>query len=468
MNVTMKKINWKKTLPLVLSFSALLVMSVSTAVVASVQFTQADQKRWFTGSRVQVSERSPIEYNETNNDQLYSVGCAVIDNTGSESIFVPTKLNREWGAFGVGKPSDVGIFNCPLNGICGTADATNTLNNPNTGSERCSDGLYSSTDSVGSDGTYNWNCNGQFGGTNASCSANRIVNGSCGADNGGLFYNTPTNLCNSGNPSSVSGGSGSNFSWTCNGSNTGSTASCSATYQSTGPYTLGPWGGCSTNCGTGVQTRTVTCNFDSCTGESNSSRACTEGSNTCGWTSYGSYGSCSTSCGNGSRYRTRTCTTGAPGSAHCVGSATQATSCSAGSSTCGWGGFGGWGACSNTCGSGTQYRYRSCNVAGYCSGSTSESRACSSTAGCAGCTFLRPYAWPVQTGATQAGSCVEGASTHSPMVHGQTIGFSAQRCTNNGNGLQVYTCVGAGSVTCTNGVKTFSNDSCRGQAGQIQ
>jgi predicted outer membrane repeat protein len=51
------------------------------------------------------------------------------------------------------------------------------------------------------------------------------VNGVCGSDNGKTLSSPPTNLCNTGTPSTVSG-SGP-WSWTCVGSNGGTTANCS-------------------------------------------------------------------------------------------------------------------------------------------------------------------------------------------------------------------------------------------------
>ncbi len=68
-------------------------------------------------------------------------------------------------------------------------------------------------------------------GSNASCSANLITNGICGSSNGGSFPSAPTtNLCSAGTASAVSG-SGP-WTWTCNGINGGTTASCSASLSS--------------------------------------------------------------------------------------------------------------------------------------------------------------------------------------------------------------------------------------------
>ncbi len=55
-----------------------------------------------------------------------------------------------------------------------------------------------------------------------------IVDGSCGTANGSIFESAPTlNLCNAGTSSAVSGDGP--WTWSCNGSNGGSNASCSAT-----------------------------------------------------------------------------------------------------------------------------------------------------------------------------------------------------------------------------------------------
>src|ERR1019366_5500523 len=51
------------------------------------------------------------------------------------------------------------------------------------------------------------------------------TNGVCGSDNGQSLSSPPTDLCNSGTPSAVSGNNP--WSWTCAGVDGGATASCS-------------------------------------------------------------------------------------------------------------------------------------------------------------------------------------------------------------------------------------------------
>jgi 2',3'-cyclic-nucleotide 2'-phosphodiesterase (5'-nucleotidase family) len=69
---------------------------------------------------------------------------------------------------------------------------------------------------------------------NTTCTANftaNPINGACGSDNGQTLAATvPANLCSAGSASAVSG-NGHPWTWTCAGSNNGSTANCSAAIQ---------------------------------------------------------------------------------------------------------------------------------------------------------------------------------------------------------------------------------------------
>lgn len=123
--------------------------------------------------------------------------------------------------------ADIGYWNLstPSVGSCGSANGSSISVAP--ASNLCSAGTAST---VTGNGPWNWNCIGINGGTNAICSASPTVvpvTGSCGFANSGSFTAAPSNnLCNSGTASSVSG-SGP-WSWTCSGSNGGSSASCIA------------------------------------------------------------------------------------------------------------------------------------------------------------------------------------------------------------------------------------------------
>jgi len=112
-----------------------------------------------------------------------------------------------------------------VNGACGSSNGTTVSSTPST--NLCSFGTASS---VSGSGPWNWTCNGSNGGTTVSCSASRAVsgtNGVCGTANGATVASVPTtNRCSIGTASPVSG-SGP-WNWTCAGSNGGITASCSA------------------------------------------------------------------------------------------------------------------------------------------------------------------------------------------------------------------------------------------------
>jgi hypothetical protein len=109
---------------------------------------------------------------------------------------------------------------CTTNGACGAADGGMFSAQPS--SDLCSAGT---AQNVSGSGPWSWTCAGSGGGTNASCSTLAFpTNGACGIDNGKTLSNAPVNLCVSGTPSAVSG-SGP-WSWTCLGSNSGTTASC--------------------------------------------------------------------------------------------------------------------------------------------------------------------------------------------------------------------------------------------------
>jgi hypothetical protein len=122
----------------------------------------------------------------------------------------------------------------PVNGTCGSADGVPVSTAPTSG--LCSSG---SATAVSGSGPWTWSCVGTNGGTTAQCSAPVAtqppppVNGQCGPANGTPTSTKPTTgLCSVGTATSVSG-SGP-WTWGCNGSNGGTNASCSAPLPNTG------------------------------------------------------------------------------------------------------------------------------------------------------------------------------------------------------------------------------------------
>lgn len=196
------------------------------------------------------------------------------DNTGSRTYDCSQGV---WSGFGTG------TCVAAVDGLCGSADGGSTTSAPS--SNLCAAG---SASSVSGDGPYTWSCSGFDGGSTDSCSSNRscggatrnwtvgnytcsasfsgiahggsrnvqdstpptvgtrtydcdqgvwspsgtatcgpVVDGACGSADGGSTLGAPSsNLCAAGTASQVSG-SGP-YSWSCTGSNGGSTDSCSS------------------------------------------------------------------------------------------------------------------------------------------------------------------------------------------------------------------------------------------------
>lgn len=60
-----------------------------------------------------------------------------------------------------------------MNGTCGSASGTTVSAYPT--ANLCNSGKLADIDMTGTDGVYNWDCNGSGGGTNISCSAIKIL-----------------------------------------------------------------------------------------------------------------------------------------------------------------------------------------------------------------------------------------------------------------------------------------------------
>jgi len=118
------------------------------------------------------------------------------------------------------------IGNPTINGLVGSAKGQDFTALTASSANLCTTGTVANfaTTSTG----WTWSCAGSNGGTtDASGMANLMVNGTCGSSSGGALVSAPTaNLCSTGTASSVTGGGP--WSWSCAGTNGGSTASCSA------------------------------------------------------------------------------------------------------------------------------------------------------------------------------------------------------------------------------------------------
>jgi parallel beta-helix repeat protein len=119
----------------------------------------------------------------------------------------------------------------PINGTCGIAQGDSTMTSPPP-SDLCNTGSASSV-SGGDGSTWIWTCHGNGPHhTNASCSApfaTSTVDGQCGSANGVASCTAPNgSLCSSGTATAVSGLGNGPWVWSCTGSGGGMTATCTA------------------------------------------------------------------------------------------------------------------------------------------------------------------------------------------------------------------------------------------------
>ncbi len=133
----------------------------------------------------------------------------------------------------------------------------------------------------------------------------------------------------------------------------------------TSSWTVSAWGTCSKSCGTGTQSRTVTCpagkvclSTKPVTVQNCNTHVCTTSWRTSSWSA------CNKSCGGGSQTRSVTCPSG-----YVCNGAKPATSqsCNTQSCTASWK-AGSWSVCSKTCGGGSQTRTVYCPTGFACPG----------------------------------------------------------------------------------------------------
>lgn len=160
-----------------------------------------------------------------------------------------------------------------------------------------------------------------------------------------------------------------------------------------------------------------------------------------GWAGFGSYGACSKTCGGGTQTRSRTCTNPAPqwGGDNCPGSSTSSQACNTHSCPIdgGWASWGSYGSCTVTCGGGTQQRSRTCtNPAPQYGGANCPSSSTSS----------------------------QSCNTHNCPIDGQWSSWGSY-------GTCSVTCGGgtqSRSRTCTNPAPQYGGASCSGATSMSQ
>lgn len=158
----------------------------------------------------------------------------------------------------------------------------------------------------------------------------------------------------------------------CTGPKPDSTANCSDYSSCTYRWMSGVWGACSTGCGTGTQSRVVSCQMETGTVAANSlcnaasmpanTQACTLYSScTYSWV-YSTWSTCSSTCGSGVETRTAICTRSdgtAVAASYCGPQQPLSRACT-NYTGCTFGWVQAWGTCSSSCGIGTQSTVNSC------------------------------------------------------------------------------------------------------------
>jgi hypothetical protein len=157
----------------------------------------------------------------TSKEIMTPEGCKKVTGWATTNrYFIPTKTLAEWNSFKNHLPWGSSITECPISGVCGGS------------SNSCSVGTPSGYNPWSCGGSETWTCLGQYGGTNASCS---IANPPCPTPinwlcNNAYAWFSPGVPCFAGTSSSYNAGScGGSATWMCLGQNWGTNDSCNHT-----------------------------------------------------------------------------------------------------------------------------------------------------------------------------------------------------------------------------------------------
>ena len=209
----------------------------------------------------------------------------------------------------------------------------------------------------------------------------------------------------------------------CNGKSKPS----SANKTCTSAWLVGSWSVCSKSCGTGSQTRSVTCpDGKVCLStKPETSQICNTQVCTTSWRT-SSWSRCSKSCGTGTQTRSVTC----PSGYVCSGTKPNSSqTCNTQACTASWA-VGSWSACSKSCGTGTQSRSVTCPSGYVCSGTKPNSSQTCNTQACTA-------SWTVGSWSTCSKPCGGGTQTRSVTCPAGKVCTGAKPSTSIGCNISV-------------------------------
>ena len=194
------------------------------------------------------------------------------------------------------------------------------------------------------------------------------------------------------------------------------------------------YGTCSTSCGAGTRSRTRTCDGRrnggaDCHGSTTSTAACDHGPCPvhCATSAFSGWSTCTKSCGTGSQSRSRSITASAASGGYVCPYLAETQNCN--TATCAidgtWSGYTAYNTCSQSCGTGTQSRTRTCDGQAFggkaCVGSTTDTRNCNT------------HACPVNGGWSGFSACNKacGGGTQARTCSDPTPVNGGAQCTGN-------------------------------------